>query len=437
MELREIPVEDVYPDEKNPRKDFGDIAALAESCMLNAISPGEPVNPIVVVADGGIYRIVDGERRYKAMKMNKLKRCHAVVCEDLDEANSLVAMVATDDKQQLSEIERSRGVQQMLLLGVDPERVERVGRMPKGSAARLRRARAAVDDAGDDMTLDRMLAIAEFEEAGDAEAVERLASCREAEWRGVADAIRGERSRAEKAGALRRACAEAGIALEEETPRLDDGYVYRACEGNPSAMAEAFGRLPEGTRAWLCENNYGGPEVRFYSPTGGGDAEDEARSERAHEVEGMIEEGKARRLRWFARTLGDAGACPNAKRILLGSFFSTSDMGYSYRREPADDLDEFAEAAGIEADGIPRSCSGALAAYLYVSQRRELPKTCARDIVGGARISDWTEGRMRDWIGWMDACAADGYEADEADEALLDMVGDALAAQDSEEEEEE
>lgn len=436
MELREIPVEDVYPDEKNPRKDFGDIAALAESFMLNAVNPGEPVNPIVVVEDGGIYRIVDGERRYKAMRRNRLARCHAVVCEGMDEANAMVAMLATDDKRQLDELERSRGVQQMLLLGVDPAKVERAGRLAKGSAARLRRARAAVDDAGDDMTLDRMLAIAEFEEAGDAEAVERLASCREAEWESVARRIREERDAAEKAGALRRACAEAGIALEEEAPRYEDGYAYRACESRPSAVAEAFLRLPEGTRAWLCEGSYGGPEVRFYSPTGGGDAEDEARSERTHEVEGMIEEGKARRLRWFARTLGDAGACPNAKRILLGSFF-TSDTDYSYRREPADNLNEFAEAAGIEADGIPRPCSGALAAYLYMSQRRELPKTCARGIVGGARINDWTEGRMRDWIGWMDACAADGYEADEADEALLDMVGDALAAQDREEEEEE
>ena len=47
--------------------------------MLNAVNPGEPVNPIVVVEDGGIYRIVDGERRYKAMRRNKLARCHAVV----------------------------------------------------------------------------------------------------------------------------------------------------------------------------------------------------------------------------------------------------------------------------------------------------------------------------------------------------------------------
>ena len=88
MELREVSVEDVFPDEKNPRKDFGDIAALAESCMLNALNPGEPVNPIVVVADGGIYRIVDGERRFKAIKRNRLNRCHAIVCDDVDEANA-------------------------------------------------------------------------------------------------------------------------------------------------------------------------------------------------------------------------------------------------------------------------------------------------------------------------------------------------------------
>ncbi|WP_162610853.1 ParB/RepB/Spo0J family partition protein [Gordonibacter sp. An230] len=430
MELREIPVEDVYPDEKNPRKDFGDIAALAESCMLNAISPGEPVNPIVVVADGGIYRIVDGERRYKAMKMNKLKRCHAVVCEDLDEANSLVAMVATDDKQQLSEIERSRGVQQMLLLGVDPERVERVGRMPKGSAARLRRARAAVDDAGDDMTLDRMLAIAEFEEAGDAEAVERLASCREAEWSAVARSIREERETAEKTEALRRACAEAGIALEEDVPGYEDGYVYRTSESRPSAVAEAFGRLPEGSLAWLCEKSYGGPEVRFYWPVNGAaDPDAERRAELAHEAEGMIKSGAERRLRWFARTVADADACPNVRGMLLDSFFDESRLD----SDPTDKLERFVERAGIAPD-IPRALSGAMAAYLYETENGELPLWYARNLVDGGRLREWEVGYAERWLRWLNTCCLDGYKADEADEALADMVDDALATAREEEE---
>ena len=232
MELREIGIDDVYPDEKNPRKDFGDIAALAESCMLNALNPGEPVNPIVVVEDGGIYRIVDGERRYKAMCKNKLARCHAVVCDDMDEANAMVAMVATDDKRPLTDVERSRGVQQMLLLGVDPERVERAGRMPKGAAAKLRRARAAVDDAGDDMTLDRMLAIAEFEELGDGAAVEKLTSCREEEWRDVAKAERQRMQRDERRAAQ--------LAVE---------IVENARVEAPDALA-----LERALHDWLCEN---------------------------------------------------------------------------------------------------------------------------------------------------------------------------------------
>ena len=43
----------------------------------------------------------------------------------MDEANTLMAMLATDNKQPLSELEKSRGVQQMLLLGVDPVQVDK------------------------------------------------------------------------------------------------------------------------------------------------------------------------------------------------------------------------------------------------------------------------------------------------------------------------
>ena len=264
MELREIGIDDVYPDEKNPRKDFGDIAALAESCMLNALNPGEPVNPIVVVEDGGIYRIVDGERRYKAMCKNKLARCHAVVCDDMDEANAMVAMVATDDKRPLTDVERSRGVQQMLLLGVDPERVERAGRMPKGAAAKLRRARAAVDDAGDDMTLDRMLAIAEFEELGDGAAVEKLTSCREEEWRDVATAERQRMQRDERRAALVRACEDAGVAISEKRLYSQDGWSWCEDVKDPDALAQAVAGI-DGCAAYILESGTG-PAIEICKP---------------------------------------------------------------------------------------------------------------------------------------------------------------------------
>lgn len=438
MELREIELEDVFPDEKNPRKDFGDIAALAESCMLNAINPGEPVNPIVVVEDGGIYRIVDGERRYKAMAKNKLKRCHAVVCEDLDEANSMVAMVATDDKQQLSEIERSRGVQQMLLLGVDPERIERVGRLGKGGAAKLRRARQAVDDAGDDMTLDRMLAIAEFEEAGDEEAVERLTNCVEAAWRGVADDIRDKRARKERVAALKKACEDAGIATREDAPKHPE-YLYFDSENTPSQIADACAGHPEGTVAWICEMSYNAPEVRFYRPRAepAADPEEAARVERSHEVEAMISHCGKRMAGWYARSANEPDGAPSVRAILMPKFFKHSDS--EYYKEPGDHVVEFAKQHGMDMHGGVRYAAvGAFAVYLYVKHAVKLPGSTANLAANEEEApNEYNADTLAGWIEWADAFMADGYEPDDAERELREIVEAILARADEADEEEE
>ena len=58
----------------------------------------------MVVRDGNVFRIVDGERRYRALReVWKREPGHEVtvlVAADLDAADELVAMVATDDKLQ-------------------------------------------------------------------------------------------------------------------------------------------------------------------------------------------------------------------------------------------------------------------------------------------------------------------------------------------------
>lgn len=436
MELREISVEDVYPDDKNPRNDFGDIVALAESCMLNALNPGEPVNPIVVVADGGIYRIIDGERRYKAIKRNGLKRCHAVVCEDVDEANAMVAMLATDDKRQLSDIERSRGVQQMLLLGVDPEKVERAGRMAKGSAARIRRARAAVDDAGDDMTLDRMLAIAEFEEAGDAEAVDRLASCRESEWPGVAHEARKSLQDRKKREALERACEEAGIQLSET--RLMNSPEWRWVEDadDPDSLASVAAEMSKGYAAHVYCGSYRGPIVEFYKPVSDeddkADPEEVERNRRIEEVEAMMEDGIERRRRWFAATVEDEAACSHVKSAFMLAFFDHSDNGW--QRQPGDVVVGFVEETGLHMHGgISYKARGAFAAYLYETENGEMaPSNMPQALVLGSD-NNWYAEKATEWLDWMDLCIKDGYEPDDADERLMELAS-ALATIGDEEE---
>lgn len=429
MELREISVEDVYPDEKNPRKDFGDIAALAESCMLNAINPGEPVNPIVVVADGGIYRIVDGERRYKAMCKNRLTRCHAVVCEDLDEANVMIAMVATDDKQQLSDIERSRGVQQAMLLGVDPIKVERMGRMVKGSAEKLRRARTVVDDAGDDMTLDRMLAIAEFEALGDAGAVERLASCREAEWREVERVERRRMKDDEMREALMRACEDAGIPISVERLYGKTGWKWCSDVRNPDDLAPAAAGI-EGCVAYMLKNG-AGSVIELCKPASGGDEEiDPAKVERMRridEVKGMIEPSGKNRLFWFNSRLGSLDSMPHVMEIVEESAL----FGYEGIREQVGD---FEDKTGSQVDG---AFCPLLAAYGYMvaTYHAELQPLLSESLVDG-RISSYNVSRVERFLEWLAAFEADGYEPTEADLELKRLCESALADDEEDEEEE-
>lgn len=99
FEKRQVRLGDIRPSEQNPREDFGDIGALARSIEATG---GEPLNPPVVVADGNVYRIVDGERRYRALSSiyGEDREVSALVAESMDEANELVAMLATDDKRQ-------------------------------------------------------------------------------------------------------------------------------------------------------------------------------------------------------------------------------------------------------------------------------------------------------------------------------------------------
>lgn len=221
MNLEVVNIDDVYPNENNPRKKFEGINELAESFDLNTERPGEPFIPPILVRDGGIYHIVDGERRYRAMKQRKAKKFTANVCDDLGEANALVAAMATDDKQPLSDIEKSRGVQQMLLLGVDPTSVDKATK-GKNRAKRVNHAMILVDDAAEDMSLDRLLAIDEFAE--DKQAVQELTNCQEKDWPKIVDRLRTDQKRKREYQEMRKEFVNRGWKIVDDHPK---GYKYR------------------------------------------------------------------------------------------------------------------------------------------------------------------------------------------------------------------
>nr|DAG34439.1 MAG TPA: chromosome partitioning protein [Bacteriophage sp.] len=228
FEKRQVRLGDIRPSGQNPREDFGDIGALARSIEATG---GEPLNPPVVVADGNVYRIVDGERRYRALSSiyGEDREVSALVADTMDEANELVAMLATDDKRQLTEAERARGVQQMLVLGIDEQRIERASRATAGQIRAARKLRGRID-AGVQVTLEQLEAASAFDDEKDIEAV--LAAGEG--WAGKADSIRRRVEREEAKAEDYDAFGDAGIPVVKERPEGSSFVLW----GNYGDMAE-------------------------------------------------------------------------------------------------------------------------------------------------------------------------------------------------------
>lgn len=217
FEKKSVRLGDIRPSEQNPREDFGDIGALARSIEATG---GEPLNPPVVVADGNVYRIVDGERRYRALSSlyREDREVSALVAESMDEANELVAMLATDDKRQLTEAERARGVQQMLVLGIDEQRIERASRATAGQIRAARKLRGRIE-AGVQVTLEQLEAASAFDDEKDVEAVLAAGDG----WAGKADSIRRRVEREEAKAEDYDAFGDAAIPVVKEQP---EGFNY-------------------------------------------------------------------------------------------------------------------------------------------------------------------------------------------------------------------
>lgn len=237
FEKRAVRLGDIRPSGQNPREDFGDIGALARSIEATG---GEPLNPPVVVADGNVFRIVDGERRYRALSSlyGEDREVSALVADTMDEANELVAMLATDDKRQLTDAERARGVQQMLVLGVDEQRIERASRATAGQIRAARRLRGRID-AGVQVTLEQLEAASAFDDERDIEAVLAAGDG----WAGKADQIRRRIEREEAKAEDYDALGDAGIPVVKERPDCSI-YVLWACYGTVAKELEGLDIAP-------------------------------------------------------------------------------------------------------------------------------------------------------------------------------------------------
>jgi ParB family chromosome partitioning protein len=100
--LVELGLETIVPSEDQPRRDFKpeQLAALAVSIKEHGV-----LQPIVVVKVDGKYKIVAGERRWRASKLAELTKIPAIV-RTLDDQNRLeLSLIENVQREDLNAIE--------------------------------------------------------------------------------------------------------------------------------------------------------------------------------------------------------------------------------------------------------------------------------------------------------------------------------------------
>ncbi|MBR2994512.1 ParB/RepB/Spo0J family partition protein [Candidatus Saccharibacteria bacterium] len=100
--LRELNIDDIVRDEEQPRRDFDQEAlnALAASIREHGV-----LQPIVVTREDGKYKIVAGERRWRASKIAGLTKIPAII-RTLDSQNRLeLSIIENAQREDLNAIE--------------------------------------------------------------------------------------------------------------------------------------------------------------------------------------------------------------------------------------------------------------------------------------------------------------------------------------------
>lgn len=404
FEKRQVRLGDIRPSGQNPREDFGDIGALARSIEATG---GEPLNPPVVVADGNVFRIVDGERRYRALSSiyGEDREVSALVADTMDEANELVAMLATDDKRQLTEAERARGVQQMLVLGVDEQRIERASRATAGQIRAARRLRGSIE--GRQVTLEQLEAASAFDDERDVEAVLAAGDG----WAGKADQIRRRNERDEAKAEDYDAFGDAAIPVVTERP---DGssYVLWACYGTVAKELEGLDVAP-GTVAV----NTGSGWYLYKPDDGSGDqaekTEEEILAEQEAEREKAALKGLYRSLIGFVAS----GAFAMSKDLMVEVRVGREDPPALLMAMGGDSHPENEERFGLVRDEFARN--------LKACRPNEYEAGCwlmaaAKDM---AQLDNrWGGDDAEAWLDHYDIFCSAGFEPGEEDVWLMERV---------------
>ena len=133
-----VRIGEIEPNRDQPRKEFdsGPLSELAESIAQHGVLQPLLLRPMV----SGGYRIVAGERRWRAARMAGLAEVPAVIREMTDGEEMLFALIENLQREDLNPLEEARGYQQLMEMQsmTQEEAAEAVGKSRPAVANALR-----------------------------------------------------------------------------------------------------------------------------------------------------------------------------------------------------------------------------------------------------------------------------------------------------------
>lgn len=108
----ELDINKIEPSGNQPRKNFNEdsIQELAESITIHGL-----IEPIIVKkSDNGFYKIIAGERRWRAAKIAGLKKIPALVKEYTEQQIMEVALIENIQREDLNPIEEAMAYERLI-----------------------------------------------------------------------------------------------------------------------------------------------------------------------------------------------------------------------------------------------------------------------------------------------------------------------------------
>lgn len=133
--VRDIAIDEIDPNTAQPRRNF-DKEALEQ--LADSIREAGVLSPILVVENGMRYRIVAGERRYRASRLAGLESVPCIVRSMTTEQQMEAALIENLQRQDLNPIEEANAIRSLM---------QECGYTQEQAAQKLGKSRPAIANA--------------------------------------------------------------------------------------------------------------------------------------------------------------------------------------------------------------------------------------------------------------------------------------------------